>query len=115
MKNKIKSISYLLLALTVPAPLFADTLVHNVQGYTSTDNGVREFTALVFGDDGRIISTGGDEVLRAHADAEHIDAGGKFMLPGLTDAHAHLYSQGFLAISLDLAGTPSLEDAVALF
>ncbi len=113
MKNKIKSISYLLLALTVPAPSFADTLVHNVQGYTSTDNGVREFTALVFGDDGRIISTGGDELLRVHADAERIDSGGKFMLPGLTDAHAHLYNQGFLAISLDLAGTPSLEDAIA--
>jgi len=113
LKNKINTIFYLLLALTVPAPLFADTLVHNMQGYTSTDDGVREFTALVFGDDGRIISTGGDELLRVYADAERIDSGGKFMLPGLTDAHAHLYSQGFLAISLDLAGTPSLEDAVA--
>ena len=103
----------MLITLFLPVPSFADTLVHNVQGYTSTDNGVREFTALVFDDDGRIVSTGGDELLGEHAGARRIDALGKYMLPGLTDAHAHLYSQGFLAISLDLAGTPSLEDAVA--
>jgi len=103
----------LLIALFLPVPSFADTLVHNVQGYTSTDNGVREFTALVFDDDGRIVSTGGDELLGEHAGARRIDALGKYMLPGLTDAHAHLYSQGFLTISLNLAGTPSLEDAVA--
>lgn len=113
MKNNFKSISYLLLALVVPAASLADTLIHNVQGYTSTQDGIQAFTALVFDDDGRIVSTGADELLREYPAAERIDAGDKFMLPGLTDAHAHLYSQGFLAISLDLAGTPSLEDAVA--
>ncbi len=113
MKIKTQSSFYLLIALFLPVPSFADTLVHNVQGYTSTDNGVREFTALVFDDDGRIVSTGGDELLGEHAGARRIDALGKYMLPGLTDAHAHLYSQGFLTISLNLAGTPSLEDAVA--
>ena len=113
MKNNFKSISYLLLALVVPATSLADTLIHNMQGYTSTDAGMHEFTVLVFDDDGRIVSTGGDELLRQHPAAERIDAGDKFMLPGLTDAHAHLYSQGFLAISLDLAGTPSLEEAIA--
>jgi len=112
-KIKTQSSFYLLIALFLPVPSFADTLVHNVQGYTSTDNGVREFTALVFDDDGRIVSTGGDELLGEHAGARRIDALGKYMLPGLTDAHAHLYSQGFLTISLNLAGTPSLEDAVA--
>ena len=112
MKNKIKSIPYLLIALAFPAPSFADTLIHNVQGYTSTENGVHAFTAMLFGDDGRIVVTGDDRLMTEYADASHIDGGGKFMLPGLTDAHAHLYSQGFLAISLDLAGTPSLGEAV---
>ncbi len=112
MNTKTKIAAYLLIALFLAAPSVADTLVHNVQAYTSTENGIHAFTALVFDDDGRIVSAGGDELLREHADAERIDAGGKFMLPGLTDAHAHLYSQGFLAISLDLAGTPSLADAI---
>jgi len=111
--TKTRISAYLLFALFLARPAAADTIIHNVQGYTSTDDGMHNFTALVFDDDGRIVSTGGDELLGEHADARRIDAGGKFMLPGLTDAHAHLYSQGFLTISLDLAGTPSLEDAVA--
>jgi len=112
LKNKIKSISYLLLALAGSAPSFADTLVHNMQGYTSTDDGVHEFTALVFNEDGRILATGDNDLLTEYTDAKRIDADGKYVLPGLVDAHAHLYSQGFLTISLDLAGTPSLEEAV---
>ncbi len=112
MKNKIKSLSYLLPALVLSATTLADTLVHDVQGYTSSDNGILEFTVLVFDDAGKIVASGGDELRGEYTDAKQVDGAGLFMLPGLTDAHAHLYGQGFLAISLDLAGTPSLEDAV---
>ena len=112
MNNKNRFSIYLLFSLLLPAASFAETLLHNMQGYTSTDDGVHEFTALVFNDDGRILATGDDDLLTEYADAKRIDADGKYMLPGLVDAHAHLYSQGFLTISLDLAGTPSLEEAV---
>ena len=112
MNNKIRFLNYLLFALLLPAASIADTLVHNMQGYTSTDSGMHEFTALVFNNDGRILATGDEDLLTEYADAKRIDADGKYMLPGLVDAHAHLYSQGFLTISLDLAGTPSLEEAV---
>lgn len=112
MNNKIPILFYLLFSLLLPAASIADTLVHNMQGYTSTDSGVHEFTALLFNDDGRIIATGDEDLLTEYADAKRIDADGKYMLPGLVDAHAHLYSQGFLTISLNLAGTPSLAEAV---
>jgi predicted amidohydrolase YtcJ len=112
LKNKIKSISYALVALTLSAASLADTLVHNVHGYTSTRDGIREFRTLVFDDAGKIVATGGDELLPEYADATRIDGDGQYVLPGLTDAHAHLYSQGFLASSLDITGTPNLEDAV---
>ena len=112
MKIKIKSISYLLVAAMIPAFSLADTIVHNVQGYTSTDDGIQEFTALVFDDGGKVIATGGEDLLANNSGARQIDGGGKFMLPGLVDAHAHLYSQGFLAISLNLAGSPSLADSL---
>jgi len=112
LKIKIKSISYLLVAAMIPAFSLADTIVHNVQGYTSTDDGIQEFTALVFDDGGKVIATGGEDLLANNSGARQIDGGGKFMLPGLVDAHAHLYSQGFLAISLNLAGSPSLADSL---
>lgn len=112
MKNKIKSMSYLLVAVMIPTITPADTIVHNVQGYTSTANGIHDFTTLVFDDAGKVVATGGDDLLANHTDAQQIDGGGKFMLPGLTDAHAHLYGQGFLTISLNLAGSPSLADSL---
>jgi predicted amidohydrolase YtcJ len=111
--NKNRFSICLLFSLLLPTASLAETLLHNMQAYTSTDDGVHEFTALVFNEDGRILATGDDDLLTEYADAKRIDADGKYMLPGLVDAHAHLYGQGFLTISLDLAGTPSLEEAVA--
>ncbi len=101
-----------MIALVLPALSFADTLIHNVRGYTPTQSGIHSFTALVFNDEGKILATGTDELIGKYANARAIDAGGKFMLPGLTDAHAHLYNLGFLAGSLNLVGTPSLKAAI---
>ncbi len=91
----------------------ADTVIHNITGYTSSGDGIVEFSALAFDDAGRVLATGDDALVERYDDAASIDGGGRVMLPGLVDAHAHLSSQGFLEISLDLAGTPSLEEAVA--
>lgn len=99
------------LGCLLPFAAGAATLVHNMQGYTSSNDGIRDFTVLVFDDSGRIVATGDDALLEQYPDARRVDAGGKTVLPGLVDAHAHLYSQGFLTISLDLAGTPTLEAA----
>ncbi|MDJ0907969.1 MAG: amidohydrolase [Woeseiaceae bacterium] len=112
MKNLFKS-ALCILALGAVTVAQADTALHNVTGYTSTDTGIQTFSVLVFDDAGRVVATGDDDVLGDYPDAEQIDGGGLFVLPGLTDAHAHLYSQGFLQISLDLAGVDSLEQAVA--
>ena len=90
----------------------ADTAVHNITGYTSTADGIREFSVLVFGADGRLVATGDENLLADIPAGDRIDGDGMFVLPGLTDAHAHVYSQGFLAVSLNLLGTPSVEAAV---
>ena len=99
----------LLFAGTVSA---AETAIHNITGYTLTDTGVHEFSVLLVSDDGKVIATGNNELLKQYPDADRFDAGGQFLLPGLTDAHAHMFGLGLLAITLDLAGTPSVEDAV---
>ena len=91
----------------------ADTALHNINGYTSTNSGIESFTVLIFDDSGRIIATGDDDLVAAYPAATRLDGDGKTVLPGLTDAHAHVLGLGLLKTSLDLQGTPSVEDAVA--
>ncbi len=102
----------LLFVLLMPVTAFAATALHNVTGYSSSDAGIIEFSVLVFDTDGRVVATGDETLLDAHPKAERIDGQGKFVLPGLIDAHAHVYGLGYLQVSLNLAGTPSVEDAV---
>ncbi len=90
----------------------SETAIHNVTGYTSTATGIQEFSVLIFSDTGKVVATGGESLLNTHPEANRIDGNGQTVLPGLTDGHAHLYNYGFLAVSLNLVGTPSIEDAV---
>jgi predicted amidohydrolase YtcJ len=101
------------LAMLASASAIADTALHNVQGYTSSMDGIVEFTVLVFDEDGRVVATGDESLLEHHVDASKIDGDGRVVLPGLIDAHAHVYGYGLLKNNLDLAGTPSVDAAVA--
>jgi predicted amidohydrolase YtcJ len=92
----------------------AATAVHNINGYTSTDDGIVKFEVIVFGDDGRIIATGDDSLLEQHPEASRIDGAGRTVLPGLTDAHAHVTSLGFLETQVNVAGIDSLEATLAV-
>ena len=100
-------------ALAAGATTRADTAIHNIAGYTSSDAGIIDFSVLVFDDAGHVIATGDDALLELHPDAQRVDGGGKTVLPGLIDAHAHVAGLGFLKTSLDLTGVPSVDDAVA--
>ena len=111
MTNVIKRL--VLFALLLPySAVSGETILHNITGYTSTDAGIHGFGVLVFADDGKVIATGDQALLHDYPDAEQLDGQGRFVLPGLTDAHAHVYGLGFLQVSLDLQGSPSLDDAV---
>ena len=102
----------LILMLLAGSALAAETVVHNVTAYTSAATGIQEFNVLVFSDDGRILASGDESILDEYPDAVRVDGHGGTLLPGLTDAHAHVYGLGFLARSLDLAGSTSLPVAV---
>ena len=91
----------------------ADTVLHNVNGYTSTGGGIRNFSVLVFDDGGRVVATGGDDLLATQTENDRIDGGGLTVLPGLIDAHAHVYGLGLLKTSLDITGVASVEAATA--
>lgn len=101
-----------LLALLAAAPVQADKLWYNLNGFTSTEDGLESFTSLAVDDDGRVIAIGDESLRERFADATQYDGEGRTLLPGLTDAHAHIYSQGQLVAEVDLVGTTSLAAAV---
>ena len=103
----------LILMLLAGSAFAGETAIHNVSGYTSTSSGIREFSVLVFSESGRVVATGGESLLNEHPDAIRIDGNGRSLLPGLIDAHGHVYNLGFLQVTLNLIGIPSVEDAVA--
>ena len=99
-----------LLALANPA--LADTLLDNVDGVTLDVTGaVHHFSGLVIGDDGRIskVLHRGDKRPRT---TYLIDGKSQVVMPGLIDSHAHVVSVGFAAMTLDLADTRSLAEAL---
>jgi len=102
----------LVLLLLAGAVHAAETAIYDVTGYTSTTTGMLEFSVLVFGNDGKVVATGRQALLNDFPDAIRIDGRGRTVLPGLIDAHGHVYSLGFLAISLDLTGSTSRRVAV---
>jgi predicted amidohydrolase YtcJ len=104
-------VSCLLLFVLFAATASAETWLHNVGGYTSTDEGIREFSVLVFDEAGKVVALGNDELLEGSPAESRIDGGGLTVLPGLIDAHAHVLGLGQLKSNLNLNGTPSVTDA----
>ncbi len=100
-------------ALALAAPALADTLVDNVDGVTIDETGkVKRFNGLVFDDEGKITHVLTSSEKRPQVDYR-LDGEGRVMLPGMIDAHVHVMDMGFAALTLDLSGTTSLEDALA--
>jgi predicted amidohydrolase YtcJ len=109
----LKTIAYVVILLVFAGTVAADTLLHSVTGYTSSDTGIVAFSALAFDADGRITAVGDDEMWNEYADATQIDGKQQFVLPGLHDGHGHVSSQGLLGVELNIAGVESLDIAVA--
>jgi len=66
--------------------------------------------------DGRIMAVGVHEEIRSEIAAcpVRIDLGGKTLLPGFTDAHAHVVGLGNAMMQLDLVGTKSFDQIVSM-
>jgi predicted amidohydrolase YtcJ len=102
------------LILLLSAPAFADGWIDNVNGVTLDKDGkVVRFAGLTVTADGRIgqVLKRGD---KGPAKPDwRFDGKGRTLLPGLIDAHGHVMSLGFSALTLDLSETTSLDDAKA--
>jgi len=100
--------------MAVMASTHADTVVDHANGYTLNAAGkLVRFSALAFDDKGKVIAVGSEKSVAVKAPhATHIDVGGKTLLPGLIDAHGHVFELGEIAASAPLFGTASLDDAL---
>jgi hypothetical protein len=102
-----------LLALTaalLACPASADTLIDNVNGIQVDAAGhVQHFTAILVGEDGKVVRLLQAGEVRPNA-AARVDEQGRTMLPGLIDAHGHVMQLGRDALQLDLVGTHSLAE-----
>ena len=92
----------------------ADLLVDNVNGYTLDKSGTLQRFEAMLVDKGKVVAIGSHADLSPRAeDAARIDGEGRTLLPGLIDAHGHVMGLGEMSLQADLAGTTSLQDALA--
>jgi predicted amidohydrolase YtcJ len=88
-----------------------DTIITNATIYTvNKDFGKASAMAI---QSGKIVAVGSnDEIAKAYDSENTIDAKGKFMYPGLYDAHCHFYSYGLSLQEVDLRGTKSMTEVI---
>lgn len=106
--------------LALPTLAAADTMIVNANGYTlNSRNEVVQFKALAFDDNGRILAVGSVADVGAKApSARQVDMQGRTVIPGLIDAHGHIFGLGEMISELDLTTSVSLQgaqDAVAAY
>ena len=114
----------LLLALVVLAPLgtvgaqrpvppSADLVVTNARIHTVDD--ARPMVAAMAIRNGTIVFTGSvrEAMALRGATTRVVDMGGRTIIPGMVDAHAHLLGLGQSLRNVDLVGTKSLDEVIA--
>lgn len=101
------------LALFTAQPVLADALVDNVRGVALDEKGQTiHFTGILMTRDGKVIRLLKDGETRPQRLDWRADMKGRIAIPGMVDAHGHVMSLGFRALSLDLSATTSLAGAL---
>jgi hypothetical protein len=97
----------------VPEPVV--TLLSNARIYTfDPGDTVIASGALAFSSTGEILAIGDREAMeQAFPNARRLDLGGLTVLPGLIDAHGHLYGLAQSLTQADLVGAASKEEVIA--
>lgn len=89
------------------------TVVAPVKGYTFAGDKLVPFEALAF-DKGRVLGVGeAASLAKQYPDARKIDGQGRTLLPGLIDAHGHVFRIGFRQSEVVVTDTRTLAEAQA--
>lgn len=110
-KNTFTAVALICLIVSCSQKEKADMLVYNATIYT-VDSSFSTTEAMVI-KDGKILATGNLTDLESMYDSkERLDAEGKFIYPGLIDAHAHFAGYGSSLQRVNLVGTESWKEVV---
>jgi predicted amidohydrolase YtcJ len=113
----MKQISFLLslfflISCNQKNKISVDSIITNATIYT-VNKDFAKATAMAI-NQGKIVAIGlNEEITKAYESKNTIDAKGKFMYPGLYDAHCHFYSFGLSLQEVDLRGTKSMDEVIA--
>jgi hypothetical protein len=101
----------LLISCNKENKITVDTVIKNAKIYTVNDTfSTAEAMAI---QDGKIVAVGtDDEITKKYESQNTIEAKGKFIYPGLIDAHCHFYSFGLSLQEADLRGTKSMDEII---
>lgn len=111
MRNLLLALITFSLFSCAPEKIPADLLIKNANIYTVDDN-FSKASALVV-KDGKILEIGLKPELELKYDIkETYDAKGNTVVPGLIDAHAHLYGMGLGLQNVDLMETTSFDEVL---
>src|ERR1700736_3840522 len=110
---------FALLALALPAPIAAQTprsadlVVTNARIYTVDDS--RPVVAAMAVRDGKVLFSGsaGEAMALRGAGTRVVDLGGRTVIPGMVDAHAHLLGLGQSLRTVNLFGAKSYDEIIA--
>lgn len=103
-------ISFLIIVLLIGAVRAEVIHITNIQGYSHNGSELKELQQLIFDNETGELLSATPEVLKK---ATVIDGQGRFVLPGLHDAHGHILSYGLSHILVDLRGYESLSETTA--
>lgn len=88
-----------------------DLIIHNAKVHTLVDNA--EIAEAIAIKDGKIVEVGPErQILNKYSSDEEIDAEGKDVYPGFTDAHGHILSYAKQLLSADLVGSKSMDEVL---
>lgn len=112
MRFLLSFLFFVILFSCAPEKTEADLLIKNGTIYTVNDN--FDIAKAVAIKDGKILEIGKKPELELkYKFAEAYDAKGQTVLPGLIDAHAHLFNLGVTMQQVDLSGTVSFEEVIS--
>jgi predicted amidohydrolase YtcJ len=87
-----------------------DLIVKGAKIYT-VDSLMNTATVMII-NQGKIVAVGGDELLYKYQSESVLQADGKFIYPGLIDAHSHFYGLGAYMQTVDLTNTKSWDEVI---
>lgn len=111
MKKIVSLLFLLLISFSCMKGKKVDLVIHNAKIF-SVDNDYNIYNAMAI-KDGKIVELGPErQILNKYRCDEIIDANGKEIYPGFTDAHGHILSLIDQRLNLDLTGTKSFEEVL---